>query len=401
MWRSGKGVTNPATHRKASYEGGSEVSDIRKSPDHPEGSDSESREDASRSEERPAETEPANPERQEREPEQEQAAASPTAEGDTEEAEDAGAEPREGEEVEVVVEEGEAAESSEEPGGVEGDEQKKAYEEAERLTGELAAVEEERDSLRQALAEAKERVLRGAADMENLRKRTRREIADSSARGKQEVVSEMLPVIDNLERALDHAAQQGTLDSMTEGVDLVLRQFVSAMSKLGVEGFSAKGEPFDPAFHEAVGQVESRKVPPGTVLEEWQKGYKMGDKLIRPAVVVVSKEPPEEQSGEAEQGAAEQPEQGDEPASESEAAEQEGRAGDQPSGEVVELHPEGESEEESDVRQGDVRRGDVLRGQGGEGDSGGAGAEGGKDDERKDQSRDAEEQTEGRDGEQE
>ncbi len=165
------------------------------------------------------------------------------------------------------------------------------------LESELEAVKSERDKSLEEVARLKERLLRAAADMDNLRKRTKREIRDGKIKGREIVCSEMLGVVDNLERALEHASAKGTVESMVEGVELVLRQFFAAIEKFGVKPFSAKGEPFDPVFHEAIGQVESSEVAPNVVVEEWQKGYTIDDRLLRPAVVVVSKPPAEDEGG--------------------------------------------------------------------------------------------------------
>jgi len=136
-----------------------------------------------------------------------------------------------------------------------------------------------------------DRYLRAAADLENLRKRQRREIEDAKLESKGKVLKEMLPVVDNLERAIEHAKQQSGDSPIIEGVQLVLRQFLTAFERLDVTPVEAAGQPFDPNLHEAISQQES-DAPPGTVVQVLQRGYKSGDRLLRPALVVVAKAKP-------------------------------------------------------------------------------------------------------------
>jgi len=137
-----------------------------------------------------------------------------------------------------------------------------------------------------------DRYLRAAADLENLRKRQRREIDDTKLETKGKVLKEMLPVVDNLERAIEHAGTGGEVDPklrpILEGVQLVLRQFTAAFERLDVTQVDAQGKPFDPNLHEAISQAESDE-PAGTIVQVLQRGYKSGDRLLRPALVVVAK----------------------------------------------------------------------------------------------------------------
>jgi molecular chaperone GrpE len=133
-----------------------------------------------------------------------------------------------------------------------------------------------------------DRYLRAAADLENLRKRQKREIEDAKLESKGRVLKEMLPVVDNLERAIEHATAQAGTNPIVEGVQLVLRQFLTAFERLEVTPIEAGGQPFDPNLHEAISQQES-DAPPGTVVQVLQRGYKSGDRLLRPALVVVAK----------------------------------------------------------------------------------------------------------------
>jgi molecular chaperone GrpE len=136
-----------------------------------------------------------------------------------------------------------------------------------------------------------DRYLRAAADLDNMRKRQKREMEDVRFDAKQKVLKEMLPVVDNLERAIEHAQQQaGGTNPIIEGVQLVLRQFLTAFERLDVVPIEAANQPFDPNMHEAISQQESDQ-PPGTVVQVLQRGYRSGDRLLRPALVVVAKAP--------------------------------------------------------------------------------------------------------------
>jgi molecular chaperone GrpE len=135
--------------------------------------------------------------------------------------------------------------------------------------------------------------LRARADLENYRKRAQREKEDLSRFANENLLREILPVMDNLERALEHARQEeGGNGGLLQGVELTLGQFQRVLDKFGVTPIRSLGEPFDPARHEALGQVESAEHPPNTVVQELQKGYLLNDRLLRPAMVMVAKAPP-------------------------------------------------------------------------------------------------------------
>jgi molecular chaperone GrpE len=142
------------------------------------------------------------------------------------------------------------------------------------------------------VAKLRDQLLRTAADFDNFRKRSRRELADMEKRAREDLIKDLLPVFDNLERATAHAETATDVKALADGIGLVMRQFIDTLSKIGIERIKAQGEPFDPAFHEAVQQFETTEHPPGTVMHEVQAGYKQGDKLVRPAIVVVAKAPP-------------------------------------------------------------------------------------------------------------
>jgi molecular chaperone GrpE len=152
---------------------------------------------------------------------------------------------------------------------------------AERERAERA--EEEAGRLREAL-------LRKAADFENLKKRAEREKADYLRYGLSETMRDLLGVLDNFERALEHAPAAGADDFRT-GVEMIARQLTEVLRKNGVVEVPALDTPFDPQFHEAVMREESSEVPPGTVIQVFQKGYVLNDRLLRPAMVKVSAAP--------------------------------------------------------------------------------------------------------------
>jgi molecular chaperone GrpE len=146
-------------------------------------------------------------------------------------------------------------------------------------------------------AELKDRMLRIAADFDNYKKRARRDQADGEARAKESVLRDFLEVTDNLERATASWGKgkddkEAEAKSIREGVDLVLRQFRTKLERYQVKIVESLGQPFDPRFHEAISQAPSADAQPGTVIHELQKGYTIGDKLLRPAMVVVAVAPP-------------------------------------------------------------------------------------------------------------
>jgi molecular chaperone GrpE len=152
------------------------------------------------------------------------------------------------------------------------------------LEAKLAAAEKEKK-------DNWDRYLRAAADLENLRKRQKREADDAKFDAKSKVLKEMLPVVDNLERAIEHASapgDDGKPHPIVEGVQLVLRQFTTAFERLDVTPVDALNQPFDPNLHEAISQAESDQ-PAGTIVQVLQRGYKAGDRLLRPSLVVVAK----------------------------------------------------------------------------------------------------------------
>jgi molecular chaperone GrpE len=131
---------------------------------------------------------------------------------------------------------------------------------------------------------------RTRADFENYRKRAAREAATATQRGATKLANELLPAVDNLERALAHAPQSGEADVLgfVGGVKNVHTELVAALGRAGIEGFSPLGERFDPQLHEAIAQQPVEGAEPGTVIEVYQRGYRLGEVVIRPARVVVA-----------------------------------------------------------------------------------------------------------------
>lgn len=165
----------------------------------------------------------------------------------------------------------------------------------------ITALQARIEALEQEKKDTFDRLLRATADLDNQRKRARRDVDDARVEAKSAVLTHMLPVVDNLERALEHAekADQASAESIVEGVKLVLRQFVQAFERSDVASFDAVGQSFDPNLHEAVGQIETDDHPPGAVAQELQRGYKIGERLLRPAMVVVARAPAEPEPAEA------------------------------------------------------------------------------------------------------
>ena len=143
----------------------------------------------------------------------------------------------------------------------------------------------------------KAKAYRAAADLDNARKRMLRELEDARKFAIDGVLRDLFPVADNLERALS-AAPSGD-DPVVQGVKMVLNQMGEMLKRHGAISFDPKGEPFDPQFHEAMSQIPMEGVEPGTVAEVFQKGWRLHDRLVRPAMVVVAAAPPSADEGDA------------------------------------------------------------------------------------------------------
>lgn len=159
-----------------------------------------------------------------------------------------------------------------------------AESEAEELDDELAKLQEE-------LAQARERVLRAQADAQNTKRRAEQDVEKARKFALERFCSELLPVVDNLERALEAGGDEEAVKPIAEGVELTLKSFLDALSKFHVEAVDPVGEPFDPELHQAMSLVENAEAEPNTVLAVMQKGYTLNGRLVRPAMVMVSKAP--------------------------------------------------------------------------------------------------------------
>lgn len=146
--------------------------------------------------------------------------------------------------------------------------------------------------LQALLDEANDRYLRVLAETENFKKRVQRERSEERQYSTQETVLAFLPVADNLDRALQAALKLGEAGQLVKGVELTLRQFEDILRRLGVEAIAVEiGKPFDPTQHQALFQEEHAEFDEGSILEMLQKGYKLGERVIRPAMVKVSRKP--------------------------------------------------------------------------------------------------------------
>ncbi len=159
---------------------------------------------------------------------------------------------------------------------------------------------EQKESLEERLKAAEkkaetnyEHLLRVTADYENYKKRMEREMNDFRKFANEALIKEILPIVDNLERALgiEYEKDLDAFEGIREGVEMTLKGLRDSLKKFGVVPVEALEKPFDPNFHHAVSQEESEKYPENTVTQELQKGYMLGDRLLRPPMVVVSKKP--------------------------------------------------------------------------------------------------------------
>jgi molecular chaperone GrpE len=141
-------------------------------------------------------------------------------------------------------------------------------------------------------ADAKDASLRAQADAQNVKRRAEQDVEKARKFALEQFSKELLPVMDNLERALEAAPENEELvRPIAEGVELTLKSFVEAMKKFKIEVVDPLGEPFDPQFHQAISMVDNAEVEPNTVTLVMQKGYMLNDRLLRPAMVMVSKAP--------------------------------------------------------------------------------------------------------------
>ena len=159
-------------------------------------------------------------------------------------------------------------------------------------TDELSALQQQLATAVAAAQEEKDRALRIAAEMENLRRRSAQDVEKAHKFALEKFAGELLPVIDSLERALELADRDNeTLKPMMEGVELTLRAMLTTVGKFGVEQVNPMGDAFDPNRHQAISMVENGNVAPNSVMAVMQKGYELNGRVIRPAMVMVARAP--------------------------------------------------------------------------------------------------------------
>ncbi len=185
-------------------------------------------------------------------------------------------------EEQIPVQETEAAEA------VTANEQTEAGSDTAEPTTEQVVSKDELDRAQAHAEEQTQRLLRAQADFDNFRRRTQKEKEDLAKYASAQLITELIPVIDNFERAMATKPDHPELESFSKGVDMIFRQMSDVLKNAGLTTMETVGQPFNPEFHQAVMQVESDEYEEGTVVEELQKGYVLKDKVLRPAMVKVS-----------------------------------------------------------------------------------------------------------------
>src|ERR1700722_8501175 len=156
---------------------------------------------------------------------------------------------------------------------------------------EAAGIREQLANKDKEIAELRDKYLRALADTENVRKRMRQQSEESVRLQREKLLRDLLPITDNLERAVEAARGGGNGKPIVEGVEMVLRSLLEFLRANGVTPRESVGQLFDPQFHEAVDYVESGEHPPNTVISEFHRGYQVGERVLRPARVAVAKAP--------------------------------------------------------------------------------------------------------------
>ena len=168
---------------------------------------------------------------------------------------------------------------------------------AEKHEGKILQQEEEKDmaaALEEAknkLQETEDKLLRLAAEFDNTKKRLEREREISLKYAEENILKDLLPGIDNIERAMEQSRDSNSIESLLEGVELTRNGLLATLEKYGVKAIKSIGQPFDPNIHEAIAMEETDQVEPNFVLREYLKGYFFKERLLRPAKVIVSKQP--------------------------------------------------------------------------------------------------------------
>ncbi|HEY7885352.1 MAG TPA: nucleotide exchange factor GrpE [Cellvibrionaceae bacterium] len=161
---------------------------------------------------------------------------------------------------------------------------------ASEQAAEAGGWEAEREKLLQDLTTAQENSLRAQAELQNVRRRAEQDVEKAHKFGQEKLIVDFLPVVDNLERALANInIEDASFKPIIEGIELTLKSFADTLARHKVEVVNPHGEPFDPQLHQAMTMVDSPDVEPNTVIDVFQKGYTLHGRLVRPAMVVVSK----------------------------------------------------------------------------------------------------------------
>jgi molecular chaperone GrpE len=159
-----------------------------------------------------------------------------------------------------------------------------------RLESPIEDSQETEEQAGEELQILQDKYMRLAAEFENYKRRAQRDQSDAIRYANESLLKNLLPTIDNLERAIQSGIDASASGALIEGVQLTHKQFLETVGKLGVRQVSSEGSAFDPNIHQAVAQVESETATPNTVVEEFQKGYFLHDRILRPAMVTVAKE---------------------------------------------------------------------------------------------------------------
>ncbi len=181
------------------------------------------------------------------------------------------------------------SEEEQEPTGQPASEETQPAPEMDTPEAEIAQLRQQLESKEQEIKVQQDKYLRIYAEFENYKKRAVRDQEEFSKYANERLLKELLPVVDNLERAIFHTKDTKEPGKILEGLELILKQCLEVIGKLGVTGFESHLQPFDPSKHQAIGQMESEEHEEGTVIEEIQRGYRISDRILRPALVIVSK----------------------------------------------------------------------------------------------------------------
>lgn len=151
-------------------------------------------------------------------------------------------------------------------------------------------LQQQVETLTEQLAQAKDQTLRAHAEMQNIKRRSQQDVEKAHKFALEKFVDSLIPVVDSLEKGIESAEQaEGHHEGLIEGMNLTLKQFLSSLERSGVKQVDPAGQSFDPNFHQAMSMVPNPDMEPNTVMDVFQKGYTLNDRLVRPAMVVVSR----------------------------------------------------------------------------------------------------------------